>query len=134
MNIEERQVHGSALVAAMDDCPEIAEGEGSVVTARFITREVNTIARVEILGPDGKIETIEGTTIHPIWSEDRQDWIPLGELLPGERLRGDGEDFDTDFNSGLPSPASCLVLSLHRQRHPSRLQYRSSRRACVPSG
>jgi hypothetical protein len=58
-----------------------------VVTARFITREVNTIARVEILGPDGKIETIEGTTIHPIWSDDRQDWVPLGELLPGETLR-----------------------------------------------
>jgi putative component of toxin-antitoxin plasmid stabilization module len=34
-----------------------------------------------------EIETLEGNTIHSIWSEDRQDWIPLGELLPGERLR-----------------------------------------------
>ncbi len=96
MNIEELQVKGSALVTAIDDCPEIAGSSqpaalarelGSVVTARFCTREVHTVARVEILGPDGQIETLEGTTIHPIWSEDRQDWVPLGELLPNETLR-----------------------------------------------
>jgi hypothetical protein len=45
MNIEELQVHGYALVTSIDDCPEIADGEGSVVTAKFLTREVNTIAR-----------------------------------------------------------------------------------------
>ncbi|MFM7561610.1 MAG: hypothetical protein ACKO81_01100, partial [Planctomycetota bacterium] len=50
----------------------------SVVTARFITREVNTIARAEIIGPDGTIKMIEGTPIHPIWSVDRNDWVPLG--------------------------------------------------------
>jgi Pretoxin HINT domain len=87
MNIEELQVKGSALVTSVDECPEIAGGEGSVVTARFCTREVHTIARVEILGPDGQIETLEGTTIHPIWSEDRQDWVPLGELIEKETLR-----------------------------------------------
>jgi hypothetical protein len=55
MNIEELQVKGSALVTSIEDCPEIADGEGSVVTAKFLTREVNTIARVEILGVDGQI-------------------------------------------------------------------------------
>jgi hypothetical protein len=87
MHIEELQVEGSALVTTVEDCPEIAPGEGSVVTARFCTREVHSIARVEILGPDGQIETLEGTTIHPIWTEDRQDWVPLGELQQGEMLR-----------------------------------------------
>jgi hypothetical protein len=87
MNIEELQVHGSALVTSIDDCPEIAHGEGSVVTAKFLTREVNTIARVEILGVDGQIEVLEGTTIHPIWSVDRDDWIQLSELQEGERLQ-----------------------------------------------
>ena len=87
MNIEELQVHGSALVTSMDDCPEIAGGEGSVVTATFKTREVHSIVRAEIIGPDGEIETTEGTPIHPIWSIDRNDWVPLGELTEGETLR-----------------------------------------------
>ena len=88
MNMEELQVHGSALVTSIEDCPEIADGEGSVVTAKFLTREVNTIARVEILGVDGQIEVLEGTIIHPIWSVDRDDWVPLGNLVEGETLLG----------------------------------------------
>jgi hypothetical protein len=87
MNMEELQVQGSALVTSIEDCPEIADGEGSVVTAKFLTREVNTIARVEILGVDGQIEVLEGTIIHPIWSVDRDDWIQLSELQEGERLQ-----------------------------------------------
>jgi hypothetical protein len=74
MSIEELQVKGSALVTSINDCPEIAGGDGSVVTARFCTREVHSIAQVEILGPEGQIETLSGTPIHPIWSEDREDW------------------------------------------------------------
>jgi hypothetical protein len=87
MNIEELQVHGSAIVTSIDECPEIAGGEGRVVTATFKTREVNTIVRAEIIGPDGTIELIEGTPIHPIWSVDRNDWVPLGELIEGETLQ-----------------------------------------------
>jgi hypothetical protein len=87
MNIEELQVRGSAMVTSIEDCPEIAHGEGSVVTAKILTREVNTIARIEILGVDGQIEVLEGTTIHPIWSVDRNDWIQLSELQEGERLQ-----------------------------------------------
>lgn len=90
MNIEELQVEGSALVTSIDDCPEIAGGEGSVVTATFNTREINTIVRAEIIGPDGTIETISGTPIQPIWSIDRNDWVPLGELAEGETLQASG--------------------------------------------
>ena len=90
MNIEELQVKGTAMVTSIDDCPEIADGEGSVVTSRFCTREVNTIVRAEILGPDGSIEIVEGTPIHPIWTVDRNDWVPLGELIEGESLQALG--------------------------------------------
>lgn len=24
---------------------------------------------------------------HPVWSEDRQDWVPVGELVPGETVK-----------------------------------------------
>jgi len=43
---------------------------------------------VDVLGADGTVETITGTTIHPIWSVDRQEWVPLSELADCERLQG----------------------------------------------
>jgi hypothetical protein len=88
LNIAELQVAGFAHVTAIEPCPLIASGDGSVITGRFITRQVDTIARVEILGADGSIEVLEGTTIHPIWSLDRNDWVELGELQQGEQLLG----------------------------------------------
>ena len=36
-NLPELEVSGLALVTCIDDCPPIADGEGSVVTARFVT-------------------------------------------------------------------------------------------------
>jgi hypothetical protein len=86
MNIPELQVTGVATVTSIGECPTIGEGDGSVVTARFLTRQVEVIARAEILGADGSIEVLEGTTVHPIWSLDRNDWVALGNLEFGERL------------------------------------------------
>jgi hypothetical protein len=87
-NLPELEVSGLALVTSIDDCPPIAGGEGSVVTARFVTREVHIVASVDVLGADGDVETITGTTIHPVWSVDRQEWVPLAELADGETLQG----------------------------------------------
>ena len=88
LNLPELEVSGLALVTAIEDCPPIAGGEGSVVTARFVTREVHVVASVDVLGADGTVETITGTTIHPVWSVDRQSWVPLAELADGETLQG----------------------------------------------
>jgi hypothetical protein len=88
LNLPELEVSGLALVTAIDDCPPIADGEGSVVTARFVTREVHVVASVDVLGADGSVETITGTTIHPVWSVDRQEWVPLSELSEDETLQG----------------------------------------------
>ena len=81
-----------SLRASLSDChrrlPADAEGEGSVVTARCVTREVHVVASVDVLGADGTVETITGTTIHPVWSVDRQEWVPLSELAEGETLQG----------------------------------------------
>ena len=57
-NLPELEVSGLALVTAIDDCPPIAGGEGSVVTARFVTRQVHVVASVDVLGADGTVETI----------------------------------------------------------------------------
>ena len=105
-NLPELEVSGLALVTAIDDCPPIAEGEGSVVTARFVTREVHVVASVDVLGADGAVETITGTTIHPVWSVDRQEWVPLAELAQGETLQG------------LDGLAVVLIVSLSRVSQP----------------
>ncbi|MFN9410933.1 MAG: polymorphic toxin-type HINT domain-containing protein [Pirellula sp.] len=102
MNIEELQVKGTAMVTSTDDCPEIAGGKGSVVTATFMTQEVNTLVRAEIIGADGTIEIIEGTPIHPIWSVDRNDWVSLGELIEGESLQA-ADGFATVLSIALVS-------------------------------
>ena len=47
---------------------------------------LRTVIRRRIQGPDGTFEVIEGTPTHPIWSVDRHDWVPLGELLTAFRL------------------------------------------------
>jgi hypothetical protein len=87
INIPELHIAGRALVTSIEACPAMAAGSGSVVTGRFITRQVNTIARAEIAGVDGTIEIVEGTPTHPFWSVDRNDWIQLSELQEGERLQ-----------------------------------------------
>jgi hypothetical protein len=56
----------------------------------------------EILGPSGELETLAGTAIHPIWSIDRQDWVPLGELEAGEQL--------------LAAEGVAIVLAVHHLR------------------
>jgi len=106
LNLPELEVSGLALVTAIDDCPPIAGGEGSVVTARFVTREVQVVASVDVLGADGTVETITGTTIHPVWSVDRQEWVPLAELADGETLQG------------LDGLAVVLSVSLSRVTQP----------------
>ena len=65
------------------------------------SRQVDEIARVEILGADGTIEMLEGTCIHPIWSLDRNDWVPLGELEEGERLQA---------SAGFATVASLAII------------------------
>jgi hypothetical protein len=106
LNLPELEVSGLALVTAIDDCPPIAGGEGSVVTARFVTREVHVVASVDVLGAEGTFETITGTTIHPVWSVDRQEWVPLAELADGETLQG------------LDGLAVVLSVSLSRVSQP----------------
>jgi Pretoxin HINT domain len=86
--LPELQVHGVARITAVNPCPPISKGEGSVITGSFVTREVHVIVHAKLRGADGTTTTLSGTPIHPIWSLDRQNWVPLGELQPNERLAG----------------------------------------------
>jgi hypothetical protein len=60
------------------------EGDGAVVTGRFVTRHTVNLVDVRFEGD----VSVRGTQRHPVWSEDRQDWVGLGELAVGEAVRG----------------------------------------------
>jgi len=49
---------------------------------------------------------LSGTPVHPVWSLDRNDWVPLGELVEEENLA-------TDFGS-----ISVSSLELYRTTEP----------------
>jgi hypothetical protein len=52
-HIEELKIDGDVFITSIDPCLVIASGEGSVLTARFMTRQVDELATGTMLGPDG---------------------------------------------------------------------------------
>ena len=80
--VPELGIDGLAEVTAIRPCPPIAEGEGRVVTGRFVTRDV---ANVVLIAFENGTE-IRATDVHPVWSVDREDWVPAGKLEPGEQV------------------------------------------------
>ena len=63
--------------------PPLADGPGQIVTGTFAHSAANVIN----LYVDGLDEPIGTTDNHPFWSEDRQAFVPAGDLKSGERLR-----------------------------------------------
>ncbi len=82
LRLEELNVAGWATIRAVDPCPTLSNGHGNLVTGRFVTRGATNL--VEATFSDGTV--LNGTSIHPVWSLDRMDWIPLGELAIGEHV------------------------------------------------
>ena len=80
--LSEFEVDGNAIVTAIGPCCEIADGEGSIVTGRFVTRQVGNL--VEVTLENGT--TFTGTTTHPVWIPAKHDWVELGDLQEGEQL------------------------------------------------
>jgi hypothetical protein len=76
-------VRGMATVLAIEPCPPIAPGPGRVVLSTTVRHAVPVLT-LRLAGAD---EVLELTPGHRLFSEDRGDWVPAGELQPGERLR-----------------------------------------------
>jgi len=80
--VPELEIDGLAEVTALRASPPIAEGEGRVVTGRFVTRDAANVVRITLAtGTE-----IRATDVHPVWSVDREDWVPAGKLEPGEHV------------------------------------------------
>lgn len=75
--------HGPALVQSLSPAPPILSGDGEVITGTFSHSAGNVID----LHVEGLSQSIGTTDNHPFWSEDRQKFVPAGDLKTGERLR-----------------------------------------------
>lgn len=76
---------GPATIIAIEPCPRIepaAPGK-RLVTGTFRHAAANVID----LTIEGESQPIGVTDTHPFWSEDRQNFIPAGQLHAGEHLR-----------------------------------------------
>jgi hypothetical protein len=74
---------GPAEVVRVEPCPPIEPGTGRLVTGTFSHHSGEVLA----ITVDGLTEPIGCTGAHPLWSEDRQDFIPTRNLVLGETLR-----------------------------------------------
>ena len=83
LELSEEETRSEALILAIEPCPPIKPGVGEVVTGTFS----HVAAAIIDLHVEGESEPIGVTPGHPFWSVDRQDFVPVGELRIGERLR-----------------------------------------------
>ena len=74
---------GEATVIAINDCPPIEPGSGTVVTGKFV-HQCAPGTKLVHLRIAGQSEPTGVTDNHPYWSVDRHDFIPAGELRVGE--------------------------------------------------
>ena len=82
VGVSELDIDCEAVVTGIAPCPEIAQGEGRVVTGRFVTRSAGNVVLVSLANGT----EIRATDVHPVWSVDREEWVPAGELEPGEQV------------------------------------------------
>ncbi|MBI3862421.1 MAG: hypothetical protein HY290_11050, partial [Planctomycetia bacterium] len=86
LDLPELGAEGPAEIVAVRSCPEI---EPDDCTGRRLVTSVfrHAAANVVDVSTEATDSSIGATANHPFWSEDRQAFIPAGELRSGERLR-----------------------------------------------
>ncbi len=81
--LQEMGLSGLATVQSVEPCPPIEDGPGRVVLST-VTNLNGNVLRIWL---DGLDEPLEPTRRHRLYSEDRGEWVPAGELAVGDRLR-----------------------------------------------
>jgi hypothetical protein len=115
LHMEEYDAAGWATVEAVRPCPEIAPGAGRVVTSLFhhsISRQLRTLT---LSGGDGKSDTLHVTKGHPVWSATRQQWVPAGELRPGEMLNTREQGVVTVTSLTSDDPAATFNIKVETE-------------------
>ena len=84
LSLPEMGAVGAAYVRDLKPCPPIASGDGQIVTATFAHPPSRQVLDARF---EGESEPIGVTDNHLFWSEDRNDFVPIGQMSPGERVR-----------------------------------------------
>ena len=82
LELPEMGVVSWATLTNVDEKVDVHEGAGNVVTGTFAHIADNAIDLIV----EDQAELIGCTNNHSFWSVDRQDFVPAGELIEGERL------------------------------------------------
>ncbi len=117
LDLPEMGAVGEAEVTSIDSCPEIKPGTGPIVTGRFI-HEARDGEVIELRLADQE-EVTRVTANHPYWSVDRADFIPAGELQPGEQV--DTHYGTTRVVSLTPIAYTGLLYNLETTEHVYRV-------------
>ena len=82
----EMGLDGEARVIAIDPCPEIEpdDGTGRMIVTGTMKHLATNVLEIEIAAES---EPLGVTDTHPMWSEDRHQFVVAGQLRTGERLR-----------------------------------------------
>lgn len=113
LRFNELDLTAPARVLAVEPCPLIEGGPGHVVTGKFHhpSRE-GDIYRLAIEGQD---EPIEVTSEHPLWSNDRGEFVFAKDLKPGEELRTIGGTARVASLQRLPGSQDVFNIEVHCQ-------------------
>ena len=117
LELAEMGAVGEAVVTAIEPCAPIKPGDGTVVTGTFV-HECDG-SNVVALRLEGQDQATRVTSNHLYWSEDRRDFLPVGELRIGEHV-------DTEFGrravaSISPSAYRGLIYNLETTEHVYRV-------------
>ena len=93
----------------IEPCPSISSGVGRVVTGTF-THVRGGILRIRLAG---LAEPLGVTSNHSIYSSDRLDFVPAGELRVGETLRNLDGDVRIESIEQLGSEERVYNLEIH---------------------
>jgi len=107
--VSEQGLDGLADVLAIEPCPRISSGVGRVVTGTF-THVRGGILRIRLAG---LAEPLGVTSNHSIYSADRLDFVPAGELRVGETLRNLDGDVRIESIEQLGSEERVYNLEIH---------------------
>lgn len=77
---------GPARIESIEPCPTIEPDDGldRMIVTGTMKHLATNVLELAITGLD---EPLGVTTTHPIWSEDRQSFLPAAQLTEGEHLR-----------------------------------------------
>jgi len=107
--VSEQGLDGLADVLAIEPCPSISSGVGRVVTGTF-THVRGGILRIRLAG---LAEPLGVTSNHSIYSSDRLDFVPAGELRVGETLRNLDGDVRIESIEQLGTEERVYNLEIH---------------------